>query len=86
MFAEEQLQVIDALTPSLTDHSQEVRKEALHCMVGFGLDGLGRIIDVLEDASCDRKPARDDRLACDAMGGGAGVCGNAGLRGHVASA
>ncbi len=51
MLAEEQLQVIDALTPSLTDASQDVRREALHCMVGFGLDGLGRIIDALDDAN-----------------------------------
>ncbi|MEI6232582.1 MAG: hypothetical protein WCT04_05995 [Planctomycetota bacterium] len=53
MLAEEQLLVIDALTPSLTDKAQDVRNEALHCMIGFGLDGLGRIIDVLEDPACD---------------------------------
>ncbi|HLX60585.1 MAG TPA: hypothetical protein VKX17_04820 [Planctomycetota bacterium] len=53
MLPEEQLQVIDALTPSLTDKDENVRREALHCMVGFGLDGLGRIIDVLEDANSD---------------------------------
>src|ERR1700710_417481 len=59
MLAEEQLLVIDALTPSLTDASQDVRKEALHCMIGFGLDGLGRIIDVLEDPTCDNACKRD---------------------------
>jgi hypothetical protein len=61
MLAEEQLLVIDALTPSLTDASQDVRKEALHCMIGFGLDGLGRIIDVLEDPTCD------NACKCDAV-------------------
>lgn len=53
MLAEEQLLVIDALTPSLTDKAHEVRTEALRCLIGFGLDGLGRIIDVLEDPNCD---------------------------------
>lgn len=53
MLPEEQLQVIDALTPSLTDKNDDVRREALHCLVGFGLDGLCRIIDVLEDPNSD---------------------------------
>lgn len=59
MLPEEQLLVIDALTPSLTDKSEDVRKEALHCLVGFGLDGLGRIIDVLEDPASDNACKRD---------------------------
>ena len=59
MLAEEQLQVIDALTPSLTDSSHDVRSEVLRCMVGFGLDGLGRIIDVLEDPTCDNACKND---------------------------
>jgi HEAT repeat protein len=59
MRAEEQLQVIEALTPALTDASDDIRKQALHCLVGFGPDGLGRIVDVLDDekasiqAKCD---------------------------------
>ncbi len=61
MLPEEQLLVIDALTPSLTDKSADVRKDALRCMIGFGLDGLGRIIDVLEDPACD------SACKCDAV-------------------
>ncbi len=59
MLPEEQLLVIDALTPSLTDKSEDVRREAAHCLVGFGLDGLGRIIDVLEDSNCEPACKRD---------------------------
>lgn len=51
MLQEEQLRVIDALTPALTDNSDEVRKQALHCMIGFGPDGLGRLVDVTDDAA-----------------------------------
>jgi len=51
MTQEEQLQVVDAVADTLKDTSPEVRKEAFHCLVGLGLDGLGRIIDVIDDQS-----------------------------------
>ena len=49
MSPEEQLQVVDAVAETLKDSSPEVRKEAFHCLVSLGLDGLARIIDVIDD-------------------------------------
>ena len=56
MTPEEQLQVVDAMAETLKDGSAEVRKEAFHCLVGLGLDGLARIIDVVNESdSLERK-------------------------------
>lgn len=49
MTPEEQLQLVDAINDTLKDPSAEVRKEALHCLLGLGIDGLGRIIDAVDD-------------------------------------
>jgi HEAT repeat protein len=49
MTPEEQLQVVDTLVETLKNDSSEVRKEAFRCLIGFGLDGLARIIDVIDD-------------------------------------
>lgn len=50
MTPEEQLEVVETLAATLKDPSSEVRKDAFHCLIGFGLDGLARIIDVLDDS------------------------------------
>src|SRR5690242_6523641 len=50
MTPEEQLEVVETLATTLKDSSAEVRKEAFRCLIGFGLDGLARIIDVLDDS------------------------------------
>ena len=50
MTPEEQLEVVETLAITLKDSSPEVRKEAFRCLVGYGLDGLARIIDVLDDS------------------------------------
>ena len=50
MSPEEQLIVVTALEETLADTSSDVRKQALHCLVALGLDGLGRIIDAIDDA------------------------------------
>jgi HEAT repeat protein len=49
MTPEEQLQVVDAMAETLKDSSPEVRKEGFHCLVGLGLDGLARIVDVIDE-------------------------------------
>ncbi|MCY3017922.1 MAG: hypothetical protein NTW87_02670 [Planctomycetota bacterium] len=51
MSPEEQLQVVDAITETLKDASADVRKEAFHCLIGLGLDGLARIVDVVNEPS-----------------------------------
>ena len=51
MSPEEQLQVVEAVAETLKDSSPDVRKEAFHCLVSLGLDGLGRMIDVIDDQS-----------------------------------
>ena len=51
MLQEEQLRVIEALTPALTDKNEDVRRQALHCLIAFGPDGLGRLVDVIDDAN-----------------------------------
>lgn len=51
MTPEEQLRVIEVVAAALKDASADVRKEALHCLVGLGTDGLGRIVDVIDDAA-----------------------------------
>ncbi|HYG78573.1 MAG TPA: hypothetical protein VEK08_26475 [Planctomycetota bacterium] len=66
MTPEEQLQVVDAVAETLKDSSPEVRKEAFHCLVGLGLDGLGRIIDVIDDSSTSLECKRE---AVQAIGG-----------------
>ena len=50
MTPEEQLEVVETLAITLKDSSPEVRKEAFRCLIGFGLDGLARIVDVLDDS------------------------------------
>jgi hypothetical protein len=50
MTPEEQLEVVEALSLTLKDSSAEVRKDAFRCLIAFGLDGLARIIDVLDDS------------------------------------
>jgi hypothetical protein len=49
MTPEEQLQLIDAVAETISDPSPEVRKEAFHCLLGLGLDGLARIVDIIDD-------------------------------------
>jgi hypothetical protein len=51
MTPEEQLQLADTLFQTLKDDAQDVRKEALHCLMAIGTDGLGRVIDCVEDDS-----------------------------------
>ncbi|HEY3321479.1 MAG TPA: hypothetical protein VGP72_13490 [Planctomycetota bacterium] len=51
MTPEEQLLVVDAVAETLKDSSPEVRKEAFRCLIGLGLDGLGKMIDVIEDSA-----------------------------------
>ncbi len=51
MTPEEQLLVVEAVAETLKDTAPDVRKEAFRCLIGLGLDGLGRIIDVIDDAS-----------------------------------
>lgn len=65
MLQEEQLRLIEALTPALSDKDEEVRKQALHAMIGYGPDGLGRLVDLIEDAASDVACKRD---AIHAMG------------------
>lgn len=65
MTPEEQLQVVDAMAETLKDASAEVRKEAFHCLIGLGLDGLARIVDVINEPGT----AMDCKLqAVQAMG------------------
>lgn len=66
MSPEEQLQVVDAVAETLKDGSTEVRKEAFRCLVGLGLDGLGRIIDVIDDQTTSLECKRE---AVQAIGG-----------------
>jgi len=49
MTTEEQLQLIDAMEETLKDPAAEVRREAFHCLIGLGLDGLARIVDVINE-------------------------------------
>ena len=49
MSPEEQLQVIEALAGTIKGSTADVRKEAFHCLIELGLDGLSRIIDVVDD-------------------------------------
>ncbi|MGD0091844.1 MAG: hypothetical protein ABSE73_18170 [Planctomycetota bacterium] len=49
MTPEEQLQVVDAMAETLQDSSAEVRRQAFHCLIGLGLDGLARIVDVINE-------------------------------------
>lgn len=51
MTPEEQLQLVLAINEALKDPASEVRKEALHCLLGLGLDGLGHIIDAVDDSA-----------------------------------
>jgi len=59
MLQEEQLRVIEALTPALSDKQEDVRKQALHAMIGYGPDGLGRLVDLIEDSTRDTICKRD---------------------------
>jgi HEAT repeat protein len=63
MTPEEQLQVVETLAETLKDNSSEVRKEAFRCLVGFGVDGLGRIIDVIDDNVTSLECKREALLA-----------------------
>ena len=65
MSPEEQLQVADTLALTLKDGSSEVRKEALSCLIALGLDGLSRIIDVIDDTSA---PTETRKEAVEALG------------------
>jgi HEAT repeat protein len=49
MTPEEQLQVVDAMAETLKDSSADVRREGFRCLVGLGLDGLSRIVDVVNE-------------------------------------
>lgn len=51
MTPEEQLQVVDAMGETLRDSSADVRREGFRCLIGLGLDGLARIVDVVNDPS-----------------------------------
>lgn len=51
MSPEEQLTLVEAISTTLKDPSSEVRKEAMHCLLGLGLDGLGHIIDAVDDST-----------------------------------
>jgi len=49
MTPEEQLQLAEAMEETLKDPSAEVRREAFHCLIGLGEDGLARIVDVISE-------------------------------------
>ena len=49
MTPEEQLQVVEAIAETLKDASADLRKDAFHCLIGLGLDGLARIVDVVNE-------------------------------------
>jgi HEAT repeat protein len=66
MRPEEQLQVIEVLAQSISDSAPEVRRQAFACLVGFGMDGLDRIIDVIDNEKTSRDCRRD---AVHALGG-----------------
>src|SRR5690348_12848833 len=49
MSPEEQLAVMVTLSDVAAGHSEEPRRLALVCLVGFGNDGIVRIIDLIDD-------------------------------------
>src|SRR4051794_16368826 len=53
MSPEEQLTVMETLTDVAAGHSEEPRRLALICLVGFGNDGIIRIVDLIDNLNAD---------------------------------